>query len=110
MRRGTKRIVSIAVVLGAAVVAQAIGNGEIKPVAGVTIVTVTSTTGSGSGTATLQNTTSATTYNVLVSTDDTCDPLVGFTLPANPILSFGPMSSRNVTINCPPRGGPAMRR
>lgn len=104
-----KRAVSIAVVLGAAALAYAIGNGDIKPVSPVTVVTVTSATGSGSGTATLENTTSATTYNVLLTADDTCDPLVGFTVPSNPIMSFGPMSSRNVTFNCPPRGGPAIR-
>ncbi len=105
-----RRAVSLAVVVGAAAVAYAVGNGDIKPVSPVTVVTVTSATGSGSGTATLQNTTSSTTYSVLLTADDTCDPLVGFTVPANPITSFGPLSARSVTFNCPPRGGPAMRR
>ena len=110
MRRFAKRALSLTVVLGAGAVAFAIGNGDIKPVSPVTVVTVTAATGSGSGTATLQNTTSGTTYNVLLTADDTCDPLMSFSVPANPITSFGPASSRNVTFTCPPRGGPAMRR
>lgn len=110
MRRWTKRVVSLAVVLGAGTLALAVGNGDIKAVSPITVVTVTAATGSGSGTAILQNTTSATTYNVLLAADDTCDPLMSFSVPANPITSFGPASSRNITFTCPPRGGPAMRR
>lgn len=110
-RRWPARLAAFAVVLGAALLAHAVGNGDIKATTPVTAVTVTSTTGSGTGTATLQNTTSATTYNVLVGSDATCDPLLGFSISGgNPIIGFGPLSSRSIQLNCPPRAATAMRR
>src|SRR5204863_5774846 len=76
-----------------------------------TVVTITSLTGSGSGTATLQNTTASTSYSVLVGSDATCDPEVTFSVPGgNPIASFAANTSRNVTVNCPPRDTDAMHR
>jgi hypothetical protein len=106
-----RKLVAIAIVLGLAVVAYAVGNGDIRPITPVSVVTITSTTSGGNGTATLQNTTTATTYNVLVGSDATCDPAVSFSVSGgNPIVGFAPLSSRNIQITCPPRGSDAMRR
>jgi Abnormal spindle-like microcephaly-assoc'd, ASPM-SPD-2-Hydin len=106
------KLVALAAVAGSAVVAYAaVGNGDIVATAPVTVVTITSPTGSGSGTATLQNTTSATSYSVLLGSDATCDPGVTFTVAGgNPIASFAASTSRDITFNCPPRGTEAMQR
>ncbi|HTL35444.1 MAG TPA: choice-of-anchor D domain-containing protein [Kofleriaceae bacterium] len=110
MRR-IRRPLAVALVLGAAVVAHAIGNGDIKAVTPVTVVTITSTTGGGNGNATLQNTTTATSYNVLIGSDATCDPALSFSIVGgNPITSFSPQTTRNVSVTCPARGSDAMRR
>lgn len=111
MRR-SPRALAITIVLGTALLAYAaVGNGDIQPTQPTTVVTITSPTGSGSGTATLENTTAATTYNVLVGSDATCDPTLSFSVAGgNPIMNFAPMTSRSVQISCPPRGSAAMRR
>ncbi|HUS30542.1 MAG TPA: choice-of-anchor D domain-containing protein [Kofleriaceae bacterium] len=106
-----RKLVAIAIVVCVAVVAHAVGNGDIRAVTPVTVVTVTSTTTGGNGNATLQNTTSATTYNVLIGSDATCDPAVSFSIAGgNPIVGFSPQTSRTVQIACPSRGSDAMRR
>jgi hypothetical protein len=104
--------VATAIVLGSALLAYAaVGNGDITATPETTIVTITSLTGSGSGTATLQNTTVNTTFNAAVGSDDTCDPAMSFAVTGgNPITSFAPGTSKNVTLTCPPRGSDAMRR
>lgn len=108
----SKTALAIVAVLGSGLLAYAaVGNGDIRPVDGVTVITITSPTGSGSGTATLQNTTANTTYNVAIGADATCDPAISFSVPGgNPITGFAPQTSRNVNITCPPRGSDAMRR
>ena len=105
------RALAALVVTGSALLAYAaVGNGDIVATPPLTVVTVTSPTGTASGTATLQNT-SSTTYNVLVGSDATCDPAVGFTVTGgNPITSFGPSTSKTVQITCPARGSAAMQR
>jgi hypothetical protein len=105
-------VAAIACVWGSALLAYAaVGNGDITANPETTIVTITSLTGSGSGTATLQNTTTSTTFNVAVGSDDTCDPAMTFAVTGgNPITSFAPGTSKNVTLTCPPRGSDAMRR
>jgi len=109
--RRLRRIGAVAIVLGAAALAQAVGNGDIRPVQPVTVVTVTTLTGTGTGTATLQNTTTATTYNVQIGSDATCDPALSFTVPGgNPIVGFAPQTTHNIQLVCPARGVPAMRR
>ena len=112
MRRWFARGVTVTAVVGSALLSYAaVGNGDIVATTPVTVVTVTSTTGSGSGTATLQNTTTATSYSVLVGPDGTCNPEVSFAIAGgNPIAAFAANASRNVTIQCPPRGDAAMHR
>ena len=107
-----RKLAAVAIVVCAATVAAfAVGNGDIRAVTPVTVVTITSTTTGGNGTATLQNTTTATTYNVLIGSDATCDPAVTFSIAGgNPITSFTPQTSRNIQITCPARGSDAMRR
>lgn len=105
------RAVGVVVVLGSALLAYAaVGNGDIVATQPITVVTVTSTTGSGSGTVSLQNTSAATTYSVLVGSDATCDPDVTFSITGgNPITGFQPSTSRNVQVGCPARGDEAMQ-
>lgn len=112
MRRGLARGVAITAVVGSALLSYAaVGNGDIVAPVPVTVVTVTSPTGSGSGTATLQNTTTSTSYSVLVGPDGTCDPGMSFTVAGgNPITAFAANTTRNVTIQCPPRGDEAITR
>ena len=105
-----QRAVAIAIVLGAAFVAYAVGNGDIRPTPEVAIVTIAAPTGGATGTTTLQNTTSATTYNVLVGSDATCDPAMTFLVSGGNPVSMPAGASRSVTIGCPPRGVAAMRR
>ncbi len=110
MRRHLPRTIAIAAVLGAAVAAYAVGNGDIVATPEVRIITITSTTGSGSGTATLQNTTGATTYNVVVGSDASCDPTLTFMVVGGNPIAIAPGSARSVQLGCPARGTPAMRR
>ncbi len=110
-RRGTHALALIAVLGSALLAYAAVGNGEIVATQPTTVVTVTSTTAGASGTATLQNTTSSTTYTVLIDSDATCDPGIGFTVSGgNPIGPFQPNTSHNITITCPPRGSEALAR
>jgi hypothetical protein len=113
MRRTSvlRRLGALALVAASGLLAYAaVGNGDIAPTNETTVVTITSATGSGSGTATLQNTTPNTTFSVLVGSDATCDPAIGFSVSGGNPSTFAPMSSRNVQITCPPRGSDAMRR
>jgi len=110
MRRYLARGIAVAIVSSAALVAYAIGNGDIRANPDVTIITITSATGTGSGSATLQNTTSATTYSVLVGSDASCDPALMFSVVGGNPVVISPMTMRNVNLTCPARGAPAMRR
>jgi len=112
MRRSLARGVTVTAVVGSALLSYAsVGNGDIVAPVPVTVATVTSPTGSGSGTATLQNTTAATSYSVLVAPDGTCDPDMSFTIAGgNPITAFAANTTRNVTIQCAPRGSAAIQR
>jgi hypothetical protein len=94
----------------AALAYAAVGNGDIRASRDVTVITVTSPTAMDSGQLTLENTTSATTYNVQVAADATCDPGVAFAVSGGNPSTFGPMTSRTVTLTCPPRGRGAMQR
>ena len=109
MRR--RALVAIAGVLGGVVaVAYAIGNGDITATPEVDLVLITTPTGGGTSTTTLRNNTSATTYNVLVGADATCDPAITFNvIGGNPTL-MSPSQTRQVSITCPSRGMAAMRR
>ena len=111
MRTGAKRAVSIAVVLGAAVVAHAIGNGDIKPVGGGH-----HRDRDGDVRQRLGNR-DATEHDVRDDVQRARREAMTAAIRSSGSrsrqtrsCSFGPMSSRNVTVNCPPRGGPAMRR
>ncbi len=106
------RAFAVAAVTGSAMLAYAsVGNGDVVATTPVTVVTVTSPTGSGSGTATLQNTTTGTSYAVLLGSDATCDPEVTFAVAGgNPIGNFAANTSRNVAIGCPARGSDATKR
>jgi hypothetical protein len=110
MRRAWSRGIALAAVLGAAVVAYAVGNGDVRATPEVTIITITSTTGTGSGTATLQNTTGATSYNVLVGSDPGCDPQLSFSVSGGNPVVISPGTMRSVQLSCPARGSAAMRR
>src|SRR5688500_10433824 len=102
-------IATSALVTTAVIAYAAVGTGEIVATTPTTVVTVTSTTAGGSATATLENTTAATSFTVLVSPDDTCDPEVTFNVTGgNPIAPFPANSTRNISIGCPPRGDEAM--
>jgi hypothetical protein len=105
-----KRAVALFVLLVAATLAYAIGNGDIRATTPVTVVTNASPTAGSNGTITLQNTTSATSYNVLVDADATCDPAIGFSVVGGNPLMYAPMSSHTISLTCPPRGVDAMRR
>ena len=71
MRRGLIRGLALVTIAGAALIAYAaVGNGDLVATPQVQVITIASTTGSGSGSTTLDNTTSATTYSVLVGSDD----------------------------------------
>jgi len=110
MRRRTFRLAAIAVVLGATVLAYAIGNGDITATPEVDVVVINTATGGGTSTTTLQNTSSATSYNVFVGSDATCDPMMMFSvIGGNPTL-MSPTQTRQVSITCPSRGTAAMRR
>jgi hypothetical protein len=105
-----KRWVASAIVLGAAALAYAIGNGDIVATQEVTIITIASTTGTASSSTSLQNTTTATTYSVLVDSDASCDPALMFSVSGGNPVPISPMTNRSVTLSCPPRGSAAMRR
>ena len=110
MTRWLPRTLAVAAVTTAAFVAYAVGNGDVVATPDVTIVTITSPTGTGSGTATLQNTTTSISYNMLIGSDATCDPALSFAVSgSNPVL-LSANTSRSVQLNCPARGTPAMRR
>ncbi|HEY5926592.1 MAG TPA: choice-of-anchor D domain-containing protein [Kofleriaceae bacterium] len=110
MRRQLSRVIAGAIVIGAAVAAYAIGNGDIRATPEVTIITITSTTGTGTGGTTLQNTTTATTYSTLVGSDASCDPMLMFSLAGGNPAPIAPQTNRLVNVTCPPRGSAAMRR
>jgi hypothetical protein len=110
MRKLAARTAAIGIVIGSALVAYAIGNGDIRANPEVTIITIASPTGSGSGTATLQNTASSTTYSVLVDSDASCDPALTFSVSGGNPVAIAPSTMRNVQLSCPPRGTAAMRR
>jgi hypothetical protein len=110
MRRTLLRALAIAGVLGAALVAYAVGNGDVVATPAVTVITITSPTGTGNGTATLENTTGTTTYNVAVSSDPSCDPQLTFAVVGGNPVAIGPGTSRSVQLGCPARGVHAMRR
>jgi hypothetical protein len=97
-------------VVAATVVAYAVGNGDIKASPEVQVITITGTTTGASATTQLQNTTSATTYNVLVADDASCDPTLMFAVSGGNPVAISPSTMRAVTLTCPPRGVPAMRR
>lgn len=109
-RRTLARGIALAAVLGAALAAYAVGNGDITATPAVTVITITSPTGTASGNATLANTTAATTYNVAVGSDASCDPTLTFMVSGGNPVAIGPGSSRSVQIGCPARGTAAMRR
>ncbi|HEX5062654.1 MAG TPA: choice-of-anchor D domain-containing protein [Kofleriaceae bacterium] len=104
------RGIAVALVSGAALVAYAVGNGDIRANPEVTVITITSATGTGTGTASLQNTTGATTYSVLVGSDASCDPSLMFSVVGGNPVVISPTTMRNVNLTCPARGTPAMRR
>ena len=105
-----KRAAALLVLFATATLAFAIGNGDIRATTPVTVVTIASTTAGANGTITLQNTTSATSYSVLVEDDATCDPAIGFSVVGGNPLTYAPMSPHNVSLVCPPRNADAMRR
>lgn len=105
-----KRAAAVFLLLATVTLAYAIGNGDIRATTPVTVVTVASTTAGATGTMTLQNTTSATTYSVVVDSDATCDPAIGFSVIGGNPLTYAPLSSHNVSLVCPPRDVRAMRR
>jgi hypothetical protein len=109
-RRWVARGAAAAIVIGAAAAAFAIGNGDIVGSPEVTIITIASTTGTGTGSTTLQNTTSGTTYNVLVGSDASCDPALMFNVSGGNPVPISAMTNRSVTLSCPARGSAAMRR
>ena len=110
MRRSFARAVALALVGGAAFVAYAVGNGDVRANAEVTVITIASTTVGGGGTTTLQNTTSSTSYSTLVGSDATCDPALMFSVVGGNPVVISPMTNRTVNLTCPPRGSAAMRR
>jgi hypothetical protein len=110
MKRYVTRLGSLAIVLGAAVAAYAVGNGDIRANPEVQVITIAAVTGSGSGTTTLENTTTATTYSVLVGSDATCDPALMFSVAGGNPVAIAPATMRTVNLTCPPRGSAAMRR
>lgn len=110
MRKLAARTAALAIVIGSAFAAYAIGNGDIRVTSEITIITIASPTGSGSGTATLQNTASSTTYTVLVGSDASCDPALLFNVSGGNPVAIAPSTMRTVQLSCPPRGEPAMRR
>ncbi len=110
MRRPFVRGLAIVLVIGAALAAYAIGNGDIVASNEVTIITISSTTMGGAGTAQLQNTTSSTSYGVLVGSDASCDPALMFSVSGGNPVTISPMTNRAVSLTCPPRGSAAMRR
>jgi uncharacterized protein (TIGR03382 family) len=105
-----KALVAAASVLASVAIAYAIGNGDIRATSPVTVVTVSSTTTGATGNMTLQNTTAATTYSVLVSADATCDPALSFSVGVGNPFAIAPNTSRAVQLSCPPRDTKAMRR
>lgn len=107
--RWLPRALAVTAVLGAALAAYAIGNGDIRANPEVTVITITSATGSGSGTAALENT-SAMSYTVLVGSDATCDPALMFAVSGGNPVAISPSTMRSVQLSCPARGVPAMRR
>lgn len=109
-RRWLARGAAAAGVLAAAVIAYAVGNGDIVASPEVQVITITSTTAGGTGTTQLQNTTTATSYTVLVAGDASCDPTLMFTLAGGNPVAISPSTMRSATLTCPPRGAPAMRR
>jgi hypothetical protein len=104
------RVLAVSIVLGAVLVAYAVGNGDIRATPEVTVITITSTTGTGTGTATLENTTTATTYNVLVGSDAGCDPALMFAVAGGNPVAISPSTTRSLQLSCPARGAAAMRR
>jgi hypothetical protein len=102
-------VIAIAVVAAAVLVAYAVGNGDIRANPEVQVITIASATGSGSGSTVLENTTTATTYSVLIGSDASCDPALTFVVGGNPFTS-APGTQRTVNLTCPPRGSEAMRR
>lgn len=105
-----KRVVAAVCLLASAAVVYAIGNGDIRATPPVTVVTVSSTTTGATGNMTLQNTTGATTYSVLVGSDATCDPALSFNVGVGNPFAIAPASTRTVQLVCPPRDTKAMRR
>jgi len=104
------RGVAAACLLGAALVAHAVGSGDVTATPEVTIITIASPTGTGAGTATLQNTTTATTYNVLVGSDASCDPQLTFSIAGGNPTAIAAGGTKPVQLTCPARGTAAMRR
>ncbi len=105
-----KRAAALLVLFATVTLAYAIGNGDIRATTPVTTVTIASTTAGATGTITLQNTTSATSYSVLIDSDATCDPAIGFSVVGGNPITYAPMSSHTVSLVCPPRDTSAMRR
>jgi hypothetical protein len=110
MRRWVARGIVAAIIGGAALVAYAVGTGDIHATPEVSIITIASTTGGGTGTTALQNTTSSMTYSVLVGSDASCDPALMFSVAGGNPAVISPLTARSINLTCPPRGSAAMRR
>ena len=99
-----KRLVAIAIVLGAGMLAYAaVGNGSVVAIAPVTIVQTNG--GSGSGSAIISNVSSGG-YTVDVASDVACDPAVGFAIAGGTPFSLPGMAQKSVGYTCAP-GQPA---
>lgn len=104
-------VIAVAALVASALIAYAaVGTGEVIATAPSTVVTITSTTATGAGTATLENTTAATSFTVLVSADDTCDPEVTFNVSGGNPFALAAGTTRSVALGCPPRGTDALKR
>jgi uncharacterized protein (TIGR03382 family) len=94
-----QRLVAIAAVLGASVLAAAsVGNGSVTASQPVLVIPIAS--GSGSGTDTLQNTT-ASPYQVDVDQDVSCAPGLTFSIAGGHPFSLAGSGTKNVALDCP---------
>ena len=103
-----KRLVAIAIVLGAGLLAYAgVGNGNVVATLPVTIVQTNG--GGGSGSATIGNVSSGG-YNVAVAGDVACVPGVDFSISGGSPFALAAMTQKSVMYTCATGQPPGLER